>query len=164
MPSTADAASREAAWLASYNPLDGLPALTTANGGPWDLVQAYDPRTPGKRKNTIYVTRPEYKIERFGNIRQMPHYLFHVKLTYALSNIAGSEEVDQQNFDTACELVLQRILGLQQDKSHGGRFLSVAEKPEFVHFMQDDPVETIPAKVAFTGMFVYYADDFEYFG
>lgn len=162
MPSTADVASREAAWLNSFG--DGLPALTTVNGGPWDVIQAYNPRTPGKRRNTIYVTRPDFTVIRFGNIRQMPHYTIKLELMYSLSNIGGSEEVDQANFDSAVDLVLQRILGLPQDKSHGGRFLSVAEKPEFVHFEQVDPVQTIASNAAYIGSFVYHADDFEYFG
>ncbi|HEY6021607.1 MAG TPA: hypothetical protein VIY48_17590 [Candidatus Paceibacterota bacterium] len=162
MPSTADAASREAAWLNSFG--DGLPALTTANGGPWDLIQAYNPRTPGKRKNTIYVTRPEFRVDRFANIRQMAHYTFKLAMMFSLSNISGSEEIDQTNFDVAVDLVLQRILGLPQDKTHGGRFLAVAEKPEFVHFEQVDPVQTIVSNAAFIGSFTYHADDFEYTG
>lgn len=162
MPSTATVASRESSWLNSFG--DGLPALTTANGGPFDVIQAYNPRTPGKRKNTIYVTRPEFIVQRFANIRQMPHYQIRLEVAWSLSNVSGSEEIDQQNFDNACDLVLQRILGLPQDKSHGGRFLSVAEKPEFVTFMQEDPRQTIPAQAAYIGNFSYHADDFEYFG
>lgn len=162
MPSTATVASRESDWLNSFG--DGLPALTVANGGPFDVIQAYNPRTPGKRKNTIYVTRPEFTVIRFANIRQMPHYQIKLEVTWALSNVGGSEEVDQQNFDNACDLILQRILGLPQDKSHGGRFLSVAEKPEFVNFMQEDPRQTISSQISYIGTFTYHADDFEYFG
>ena len=45
--STADAVDREAAWLATSG--DGLPALLVTAGGPFGVVQAYWPRTPGKR-------------------------------------------------------------------------------------------------------------------
>lgn len=162
MPSTADAASREAAWLNTSG--DGLPALTVANGGPWSTIQAYNPRTPGKRLRTIYVIRPEFTVMRFANIRQMPHYQFKLLLNWPLSNVAGSEENEQTSFDQACELVLERILGLPQDKTHGGRFLSVAEKPEFVTFLQEDPVHTISAQNCLLATFTYHADDFEYFG
>ncbi len=162
MPSTADAVAREAAWLNSYG--DTLPSLSAAQGGPFEIVQAYNPRTPQTRKTGIYVNRPSFKIERFANIRQMPHYEFHVRLVWPFSNIVGSEETENANFDAAIELVLQRILGLQGDKSHGGRFLAVAEKPEFVTFLQEDPVINFPNRAGFVGTFTYFADDFEYTG
>jgi hypothetical protein len=162
VPSTADAAVREAAWLNSYG--DTLPALNAIQGGPFDIIQAYDPRTVQARKTGIYVTRPAFRIERFANIRQMPHYTFHVKLVWPFSTSTGSEEVEQGNFDTAVDLCLQRILGLVGDKSHGGRFLAVAEKPEFVTFNQEDPTTTFPNRAGFLGSFTYYADDFEYIG
>jgi hypothetical protein len=160
--STADAAPREADWLNAYG--DTLPALAATQGGPFSIIQAYDPRTIQARKTGIYVTRPAFKIDRFANIRQMPHYTFHVKLVWPFSTTSGAEEVDQANFDAAIDLVLQRILGLQEDKTHGGRFLAVAEAPEFVTFTQDDPVTTFPNRAGFLGTFIYYADDFEYIG
>lgn len=161
-PSTATAASREAAWLNAFG--DGLPALSVDQGGPWSVIQAYDPRTPGKKKTGVYVTRPSFAISRFANVRQLARYTFHVKVVWPLSNIGGSEEVEQASFDSALELVVQRILGLPQDKTHGGRFLSVAETPDYLTFIQDDPVATIPNTANFTGTFTYNADDFEYYG
>ena len=162
MTTTSDAVSREAAWLNSFG--DTLPALAVAQGGPFEVVQPYWPRTPQTRKTGIYVMRPGFKVERFANIRQMPHYEFHVRLVWPFSNTIGSEELENTNFDAAVDLVLQRILGLPGDKSHGGRFLSVAEKPEFVSFTQEDPAINFPNRAGFVGTFAYFADDFEYFG
>lgn len=159
---TADAAPREAAWLNSYG--DTLPSLNAAQGGPFGIVQAYLPRTPHTRETGLYVLRPSFKIERFGNIRQMPHYEFNVRVVWPFSNTVGSGEIENANFDAAVDLVLQRILGLQGDKSHGGRFLSVAEKPEFVSFNQEDPAISLPNRAGFVGTYTYFADDFEYIG
>ena len=52
--STADAVAREVSWLTA---VDTLPSLLTANGGPWDNVQAYWARTPATQQTTIYVLR-----------------------------------------------------------------------------------------------------------
>lgn len=162
MPTTSDAVSREAAWLNSFG--DTLPSLNAAQGGPWDLIQARKPRTPPKRKSAIYVTRPHFKIVRFANVRQMPKYTFHVMTVWPLANQVGSEEIDQQNFDEAIDLLVVRILGLELDKTHGGRFLSVAENPEYLTYDQDDPVVSVADIGALTATLVYIADDFEYTG
>jgi hypothetical protein len=67
VPSTADAADREAAWLNAYG--DTLPALNAAQGGPFDVIQSYNPRTMQTRKTGIYVLRPSFRVNRFANIR-----------------------------------------------------------------------------------------------
>lgn len=159
MPSTADAVAREAAWLNSYG--DTLPALSVAQGGPFEVIQAYRPRVLQPRKTGIYVRRPEFEVERFANVRQMYHYEFHTRIVWPLSNSTGSEELENANFDAAVDLVLQRILGLLLDKTHGGRFLAVAEKPSFVKWVEEDPATTFPNNAGFVGTFVYHADDQE---
>jgi len=161
-PNSATAVTREAAWLSVTN--DTLPALLSSAGGPFDVVQAYRPRTPRSRAASLYVTRRNLKNEAFANVRRMGSYLFQLQIVWPLSNSQGSAEQDQQNLDDALELVLQRVVGLPFDKTHGGRFLSVAENPKWVEVEFADPRETLAAKVDFECAVAYSADDFDYTG
>lgn len=160
--STADAVAREAAWLASSG--DTLPALLTANGGPWDVVQAYWPRTPAMEKTGIYVLRTSLDDERAASIRIRPQYMFRLKLIWPVRQTAsGIAEGEQQALDDAADLLIQRIRGLPFDKTHGGRFLSAGEVPRLpgVHVEFDDPEVTIPHLKSLRAFVVYPADDFE---
>ncbi|MFF3151806.1 hypothetical protein [Streptomyces sp. NPDC057910] len=159
--STADAVDREVAWLTSSG--DGLPALLVAAGGPWGNVQAYQPRTPGKRSTNIFVLRRQIHEKRFANVRRMPTYEFVLKLIWPLSSGQGIAEADQRAFDAAVDLVLTRIGGLVGDKSHGGRFLSVAENPEYVNVRFTDPEQTLSV-AEFRAEITYHADDTELVG
>lgn len=159
--STADAVDREVAWLQTSG--DGLPALLVSAGGPWDNVQAYQPRTPGKRASNLYVLRRGIHEKRFANVRRMPTYEFVLKAVWPLSSGQGIAEADQRAFDAAVDLVLTRIGGLVGDKSHGGRFLSVAENPEYVNVRFADPEQTLGAS-EFHAEITYYADDTEITG
>jgi uncharacterized RDD family membrane protein YckC len=159
--STADAVDREVAWLTSSG--DGLPALLTASGGPWDNLQAYQPRTPGKRAANIYVLRRGIHEKRFANVRRMATYEFALKMIWPLSSGQGIAEADQRAFDAAVDLVLTRIGGLVGDKSHGGRFLSVAENPEYVNVRFTDPEQTL-GMGEFHAEITYHADDTEITG
>lgn len=160
----AGAVGREARWLAAYNPADGLPALLTAMGGPWDVVQAYWPRTPATQQTGIYVTRISIDDERAANIRIRPTYMFRLKLVWPVRVTAsGLAEAEQRNLDAAVALLVQRIRGLPFDKTHGGAFLSVGEVPRMpgVHVEFDDPEITIDQLKALRATAVYAADDYE---
>lgn len=161
--STADAVAREAAWLRTSG--DGLPALPAAAGGPWKVVQAY---WPGSRLATqqpgIYVLRSRLEDNRAANIRIRPAYEFTLKLTWPILTAgAPIAETEQQHFDDAVDLLLQRIRGPVNDKSHGGRFLSAGEAPreQPVSVAFADPEQTIAADRALRATVTYYADDFE---
>jgi hypothetical protein len=156
--------AREALWLASYNPADGLPALAAANDGPFDVVQAYRARSPRQRATQLYVTRASIREDRFANIRRQAHYIFRLQLIWPLSNMQGSAEADQQNLDSAVQLVLLRIGGLTLDKTHGGQFLQAAEIPKWVEVEFTDPEETLAAKGDFRAYITYSADDPEITG
>lgn len=160
--STADAVSREAEWLRDYSAADGLPALLKARGGPFDVVQAYIPRTGGQRQTRLYVTRSSLRVERFGFNRKINHHTFMLRLYWPQSSPTGQAESVQQNFDTAVDLVLQRVSGLFQDKTHGARFLSVAEDPMQIDVAFADPEASIQAKVELTATITYQADDQDY--
>ena len=160
--STADAVAREAAWLASYSALDGLPALLKAYGGPWDVVQPYVPRTGAQRQTRLYVTRSNIRVERFGFNRKINHYMFALRLYWPQSSSTGQAESVQQDFDSAVDLVIQRVSGLQGDKTHGARFLSVAEDPTQIDVHFADPEATIQAKAELTATITYQADDQDY--
>lgn len=160
--STADAVSRETAWLCRSG--DGLPALLTAAGGPWDNIQSYCARTPATQQNTIYVLRSSWSDDRASNQRIRPTYEFTLKLVWPIRQTASPiAEGEQQNLDDAIDLLIQRIRGPINDKSHGGAFLSVGENPRSpgVRVVTEDPEITIDAVKALRCSVVYYADDFE---
>jgi hypothetical protein len=160
---TDNAVDREVAWLTtSIN--DGLPNLLTANGGPWSSIQAYQPRTPGRRNTYAIVLRRAIHDKRFANVRRMPSYEFVIKLVWPLTSGQGRAEDDQRAFDAAVDKLLQRIDGFVGDKTHGGRFRSVAENPEYVTVRFTDPASTMPPEAEFTAEVTYFADDFEITG
>lgn len=144
--STADAVAREVAWLTAYNALDGLPALVTP-AGPWDLVQAYLPRTANTRKAGVYVRRGRISDRRYSNQKKISTYNFHLRCIWPIGTTTGtgSAETEQAALDAAIELLVQRISGLLEDHSHGGRFLSVAEAPSGTEIGVDfaDPAQTV---------------------
>jgi hypothetical protein len=160
--STADAVQREADWLRSYSASDGLPGLLKAYGGPFDVVQAYVPRTGAQRQSRLYVTRSALRVERFGFNRRINHHTFMLRLYWPQSSPTGQAESVQQAFDTAVDAVVQRVSGLFQDKTHGARFLSVAEDPMQIDVQFTDPEATIQAKAELTATITYQADDQDY--
>lgn len=160
--STADAVARETAWLAGYDADDGLPGLLKAYGGPFDVVQAYVQRTGAQRQGRLYVTRSNLRVERFGFNRKINHHTFMLRLYWPQSSQSGQAESAQQDFDTAVDLVVQRISGLFMDKTHGARFLSVAENPNDIDVQFGDPEASIQAKAELTALITYQADDQDY--
>lgn len=164
--STSDAVAREAAWLQTSG--DGLPALLVTAGGPWQKVQAYWPGAKFAAKETgIYVQRRRFQVERFGGVRLMPHHSFELKLVWPVrATVAGLAETEQAALDAAVELLRQRVNGLPQDKTHGGRFLSAAETPPGTFFEVDyaDPEITIPQGGWLRATATYLADDPEILG
>lgn len=155
--STADAVGREAAWLTTSG--DSLPALLANVGGPFDLIQGYVPRVPASQQHVIYVLRRGLKDERFANIQKKLTYDFGLRIVWPILVGTGSAETEQRALDAAIDLVLQRIRGPQLDKSHGNRFLSVAEDPSAIHVAWHDPEQTIGLKFL-SAEITYAADDF----
>ncbi|NUR65797.1 MAG: hypothetical protein HOQ47_08560 [Streptomyces sp.] len=160
--SSADAVAREAAWLADYSAADGLPALSVRQGGPFDVVQAYMPRTPAKRRRSLYVLRRSLVVERFGFNRKINHHTFELRIVWPQSSQTGQAESVQQALDDAVDLVVQRVSGLFQDKTHGARFLSVAEDPTTINVIFGDPEQTMQANADHTCSITYQADDQDY--
>lgn len=158
---SADAVDREAAWLSTSG--DGLPALLKAQGGPWDVVQPYWPRTPLTRQTGIYLTRGGFTGVRFANHRRIETNDYRGKLRWpigATTTALNLWESEQRAFDAAIALLVTRIYGFNGDHTHGGRFLSVAEAPEpgrvAVHF--DDPEHTMGNNIL-SAIITYSADD-----
>ena len=154
--------TREAAWLTTTG--DSLPSLLTANGGPWDVIQAFWTRTPATQQTQLYVMSLELDDERFGNIRIMPHYQITLEMHWPIRQTSSPlAEQEQQAFKNAIDLLVQRIRGPVGDKTHGGAFLSVGEAPRSpgVHVTIEPPWATIPADKELRGLVTYYADDFE---
>lgn len=126
----ASPAQLEAEWLTTSG--DGLPALLTADGGPWDIVQAYWPRTPATLKRAIYVMRSQLDEDRVANQRKRQAHAFRLHLIWPIGSSTtsiGLWEAEQAAFDDAVDQLVARIRGQLRDHSHGGRFLSVAEAP-----------------------------------
>jgi hypothetical protein len=163
---TADAVDREAAWLNRSG--DGLPALV-GSGGKWDLIQAYAPRTPAKRKNQIWVLRSRLRMARFAMVRKQPTYAFRLRCWWTVSSAQGSAESDQRAFDAAIDDVLARINGFGPagspaqpgvaDKTHGIAFKSVAEDPGEIDVVFTEPDKTIVADASLYAEIIYAADD-----
>lgn len=161
------AVAREAAWLSASG--DGLPALLATAGGPFDAVQGYMPRTPAARQTQLWVLRRGVATRRFSNHRRIATHTFVVSLWWPIGSSAASgstslAEDEQAAFDAALALVVARVEGLPGDKTHGGRFLSVAEAPDEsagVRVDLGDPAQGIPAGVL-TAQLTYVADDTDY--
>ena len=161
---SATAVDREAAWLATAG--DGLPALKATAGGPFDVIQAYIPRSPALRKKGLYVTRPGFGDARFSQQRRMPTYSLRLVIQWPISSGAGSAETEQRALDAAIDLVLQRIVGPLMDKTHGGRFLAVAEAPDHGPIQVIQPPLSLiglsGSDAALTAEIHYAADDADY--
>ncbi|MEY9937295.1 hypothetical protein [Streptacidiphilus sp. MAP5-3] len=162
--SLADAVAREADWLLTSG--DGLPALAQADGGPFEVVQAYLPRTPGMRQTALYVIRRQFPTKRFGQQRRLATHHFQLRCRWPIgATTIGTQlaEIEQQAFDNALLLVVQRIEGFVGDKSHGGRFMSVAEAPNGAEILVQygDPEQDIP-NGCLTATLTYTADDQDY--
>lgn len=155
--STADAVDRETAWLTTSG--DGLPGLLKTVGGPFDNIQAYQPRTPKTQERSIFVLRRDLDDDRFAAIQKMITYQVVLRVNWPILANSGSAEAEQRALDAAIDLVIQRIRGPIQDKSHGNRFLSVAENPSKIKVAWTDPEHTIPDKVL-EAEITYAADDF----
>jgi hypothetical protein len=155
--------TREAAWL-STTASDGLPVLPSSAGGPWDVIQAFWTRTPATQQTQLYVMSLEFDDERTANIRIMPHYQIALEMHWPIRvTTSPLAEQEQQAFKNAIDLLVQRIRGPVNDKSHGGAFLSAGEVPRSpgVHVSIEPPWSTIPADKELRGLVTYFADDFE---
>ncbi|GAA3267711.1 hypothetical protein [Streptomyces lavendulae] len=159
--SSADAVVREAAWLAAFDPTDGLPALHASQSGPFDVIQGYLPRTPQQRRAQLYVIRKRLQEVRTAHVRRMARHWFELRIVWPSSSPSGAAEGPQQALDEAVELVLQRVGGLLLDKTHGGRFLSVAEDPAEVTVEYADPTDSLPNRADLLCAISYAADDAE---
>jgi hypothetical protein len=159
MGGIADAVAREVDWLTTTG--DGLPALQAAAGGPFEVLQGRWPRTAPTNKRALYVVRLNAVDQRTANIRSMVTHQFVLKLLWPMTLSNGSAEDAQEAFDAAIDQVVTRINGPLLDKTHGNRFLSVAENPGNVRVDWDDPEQSLADGRVFRATVSYPADDFE---
>lgn len=158
-----DACQREAAWLQTTG--DSLPSLLAADGGRWDVIQAFWPgaKTP-RDKRGIYVTFGRIVDQRVSSMRVRDQYQFRLKLVWALKTAGTSAaETEQANFALALSDLTGRVRGPFGDKTHGGRFLSVGEVPHGAGWpviVPEDPERTLPQRYV-AAAFTYTADDLE---
>lgn len=150
-----DALDREAAFLNTTT--DGLPNLTAL----FQIIQARQPRMPATRKKALYVLRApsmSAKLQRYGGQRSMLTTHLMLRLYWPLSNGQGSAETEQLAFEQAIDQVITRVQGPFGDKTHGGRFLSVAENPDYIDVDYGDPEKSI-ADGVFAAHLTYAAED-----
>jgi len=162
--SLADAPDREAAWLLTTG--DGLPTLLRGAGGPWDVIQAYAPRTPNMRQTQLYVIRRRYPTVRFAQQRRLATHYLQVTATWPIGQGftgPGITESEQRALDIALAAVIGRLEGFVTDKTHGNRFQAVGETPNGAAFDTNlgDPITGIAAGLL-TATITYTADDSEY--
>jgi hypothetical protein len=166
----ATAVDLEAAWLSSAN--DGLPALLSARGGPWDVIQAYAPRSPYQQQTQLYVLRRRAATSRFSQQRRIATHHFVLALVWPTGSSTigeGIAEDEQRAFDAAIDLLVQRVEGTVTDHTHGGRFLSVAESTGGTNQPGAPAIDieyADPLQAAATGFFTanvsYLADGTDY--
>lgn len=158
--STSDAVARECAWLQTSG--DGLPALLTSAGGPWQIVQAYWTRTPATNKTGIYVLRDLLDDQRASSQRIRPRYNMRLRLIWPVTvTTTALLETAQSDFDAAIDLLVQRVRGPLGDKTHGSRFLSAGEIPRTVHVQWEDPEVTMAQHKQLRAAARYSIDDLE---
>lgn len=159
--STADVCAREAAWLNTSSG-DSLPFLPATAGGPWQVIQAYWPRTPRTNETGIYVLRGTLADPRVSNQRIRPRYEMALRLVWPVV-VTGTLllETAQANLDSATDLLIQRIRGPLGDKTHGRRFLSAGENPRVVSVRFEDPEMTMGQFKTLKAVVAYSIDDLE---
>lgn len=155
--------TREAAWLSTAID-DGLPVLPSQYGGPWDVLQAFYSRTPRTQKTQCYIWAADVSDNRAANIRIRTTYQVTLDLHWPVRQTSSPlAEKEQQAFKAAVQLLLVRIRGPVNDKTHNGAFLSAAEVPRQpgVHVAFEHPAITLEADKELRATIVYYVDDFE---
>lgn len=161
--STSDAAAREYAWLNTTG--DALPSLPYNAGGPFQVLEAYWPRTPATNKTGLYVLRPRMLAPRVAAQRIRPRYQMRLRVVWpVLTTTSPLLETAQQDLDDAVALVLTRVQGPLGDKSHGGRFLSAAEDPRQVEAQFADPETSMAQYKSLRCDVLYAIDDYEVSG
>src|SRR5207248_11543322 len=95
-------------------------------------------------------------------VQKINKYGFRLICWWPLQTATGSAETEQAAFDAALDLVLTRITGPVLDKTHGGRFLAVAENPADIEVIYQDPVQTLAALNTLVAEITYQADDTNY--
>lgn len=159
---TADAVDRETAWLRTSG--DGLPALLESAGGPFTVVQAYLQRVVPAEARSLYVMRRTFRDVRIGSQRRLTRHSMLLRIAWPAVDGDGAVEADQRQLDQAVDKVVQRVRGTLGDKTHGGRFLSVAEGPDDLTATWTDPARTLPDMGVLLVDITYSADDPELIG
>lgn len=161
--STPSAVDRETAWLQTTG--DSLPSLLTANGGPWQTINGYRPRTPATRQTAIYLLRTGFHDVRVANQRRRRTHDIRANLVWPIgATTTGVDiwETEQRALDTAVDLLLTRVMDLVGDHTHGGRFLSAAEVPDRITATFEDPERTATMNPAvLLATVTWSCDDFE---
>jgi hypothetical protein len=159
--STDTVITREVEWLSTTD--DSLPVLVKTDmqdgSAPFDVIAGYWPRQPGNVR-AVYVLKLNTQVIAETPGRVMPRHTMSLRVRYPIIN--GDLVVAQQGLDAALELLLLRVVGPLQTKTHGGRFLACAEPLVWgqpgVTVVLDDPAR---ADGSLTASVTYVIDDLE---
>jgi hypothetical protein len=130
------AISRETDWFRADESASGLATLT--GPGLFATVGGY-PHDINRRQRELFLWRDAVEYRRVGaggQVGLLHHMVATVK--WPLSRTASAAAVDQAALDTALGLVVMRIAGLFQDKTHGQRFAEAGDT-DGIRFDYSDP-------------------------
>lgn len=161
--STLSAVDREVAWLQTTG--DSLPSLLAADGGPWQTINAYRPRTAPTRQTAIYLLRTGFSDVRVANQRRRRTHEIRANIVWPIgATTTGMDiwETEARALDDAVDQLVTRVMDLIGDHTHGGRFLSAAEVPDRISVSFEDPERTATASPAvLLATATWSCDDFE---
>lgn len=153
----ADVPQREADWLNEDLSAFGLAPLAKTLGGPFDLIAPY-PRSLSARSRQLFVYRARSFERRIGNGIKQAHHELVVRILWEQVSPDEKAHIDQAGLDVALDALVDRIRGLPPgtagtpagDRSHGGRFWSVAVAEQVggdaIEVVWPDPMAAVDSK------------------
>lgn len=112
----------EAAWFAEDLP--GVPALTKADGGPFDIVTPHVRRLSQVRAQLYLSHGTTRQAKGSKALVRLDHEVIAVVLM-AATGAGTREHIDQASTEEAVSKVVARIIGPAGDVGHGGRWFKV---------------------------------------
>ncbi|HJV09472.1 MAG TPA: hypothetical protein VJ653_07315 [Acidimicrobiales bacterium] len=132
--SYADALDREAEWYGLDLVDDGIPALASADGGPFDVVATHVRRLAQAGHQLYLAHGPTTQPASSKSTTRLDHQVAALVL-WAAVGAGARAHVDQASMEEAVAKVIARVIGPVGDVGHGGRWFKVG------------PVSTEPANV-----------------
>lgn len=124
-----DAVAREVAWLTADLSAFSIGPLLDDQGGPFAVIKGFGRSAKARvQGRTLFVSRERVTEVRFDIQHKQHVHQLRLKIGWPIRST--TQETDLAALDNALELLLTRVRGPFGDKTHGGRFLQVAEGDE----------------------------------